>query len=552
MPYPNKRGGGGGGARSPVVVSGSPFADAAALEAWSVLNPSELVNNDTNYATAMAGGASYEWRGSNGVYSTGSWFRQNALTVIEQQNVDSITGLTLATVPVKGAQGLSDSIATQTGMSQIMVDGELGTTKDTVVVGQGLRISEDGGTVRLDDAIDNISAIPVGTVLNADGTTGVNYALRRHTPTSAVVQPVQTETNIGTWSAHVPVTPPTRILKELRVRFAQPATGIRFTLRAASSNTQTDGIILFQSHTDAEWNNGSGYSVIESPVGAPENFSVVIDRSAKVIENTILYVVVEQNTQGTGDIELRGINTTIGGVTGFFAYLEQDYVLEAQDLIPLASNVPLPSLHEFSINIASRVDLNTDLNVQQTLTFDTTGHSQFTALELIVTAGTNQTLTLPTTDGLQSQSVTLTGIDTSSQGSVTFQLSGTHSGGTVTSNVVTISVRDLAPEEFTYVNSQTDRLPANFTIAGANSQEFRTPQTIAVPTYTNSEYIVIAQPQAEADITSLMIGGLEQFSTFEKVVGTAMVGGVTYELYYSINPLIGSVVSGTEITINRG
>lgn len=338
MPYPNKRGGGGGGARSPVIVSGSPFSDADALEAWSVLNPQELVNNTTNYATSMAGGASYEWRGDNGVYSTNSWFRQNALTTIEQQNIDSIADLTLATIPMKGAAGLRDSIATQVGETQVMVDGELGSTKATVLIGQGLSLSEDGGTVRLDDEIENQSAIAVGTQLNSDGTTGINYAIRRHTFTSATVQPDQSETLVGRWAQHVPVSSPTRILKELRVRFAQDATGIRFTLRAASTQTQTDGIILFQSHTDSDWNRGAGYSVQESPIGAPESFSVPIDRSARVVENTLLYVVVEQNTQGVGDIELRGLNTTIGPVTGFFAYLEQDTVLEDQRVVALAED----------------------------------------------------------------------------------------------------------------------------------------------------------------------------------------------------------------------
>lgn len=709
MPYPNKRGGGGGGARSPAVVSGSPFADAAALEAWSVLNPHELLNNSTNYSTAMAGGASYEWRGDNGVYATGSWFRQNALTTVEQQNVDSITDLTVGTLPLRGAQGLDDSIATQDGMTQVMIDGELGTTKATVLVGQGLSLSEDGGTVRLDDEVENQSAIAVGTVLNPDGTTGVNYATRRHTLTATTVQPLQDETNVGNWTAHVPVTAPTRILKELRVRFAQPATGIRFTLRAASSFTQTDGIILFQSHTDSDWNNGAGYSVQESPLGAPVNFSVPIDRSAKVIENTLLYVVVEQNTQGIGDIELRGSTLTIGPVTGFFAYLEQDTVLEDRDLVPLAEDIPAafrnthrttasltinavnvedfqpfaaiefenesgrvdlviaddvfdvgdtllikhwsdgavqgaevryevtggridgesdmvlgqdssiiarkfasnqwrivashnadtlqmqemiqdivggmvsgntetnitvtyddtngkldfnvaadtdtmpaPSLHNLTIDIPGRVDLNTNLNVQHVINFGVTNYAQLTALTLIVTTGANNVLTLPMADGVQSQNVTISGVSTAAQGTVTFQLSGTHAGGTVTSNIVTITVRNLEAQELTYVDFQADRLPASFTTAGANFAEFQEVQTLTIPTFSGSMYVVIAQPQAEADITSLLIGGLNQLGTFEKVTGTATIGGVVYEFYYSINTLIGSIVSGVPMTINRG
>lgn len=112
--------------------------------------------------------------------------------------------------------------------------------------------------------------------------------------------------------------------------------------------------------------------------------------------------------------------------------------------------LPLPSLHNLAINIPSRVDLNTDLNNARTITFDVTNHSRLTALSLIVTTGDDKTLTLPLSDGGQSQSVTLSGIDTSAQGTVTFQLSGTYAQGTVTSNVVTINVQNLVANEQGY------------------------------------------------------------------------------------------------------
>ena len=118
-----------------------------------------------------------------------------------------------------------------------------------------------------------------------------------------------------------------------------------------------------------------------------------------------------------------------------------------------AANVPRPSLHNFSISIASRVDLNTDLNVQQTVTFEVSNHSQLTALELDVSAGTNQTLTLPTTDGSQSQTVTLAGISTASAGSVGFRLIGTYAGGTVESNQVIVTIANLQTQEFAYYGS---------------------------------------------------------------------------------------------------
>lgn len=124
-------------------------------------------------------------------------------------------------------------------------------------------------------------------------------------------------------------------------------------------------------------------------------------------------------------------------------------------LLSSLSNVlaPVPSLHNFTIDIPSRVDLNTDLNTARTINFDVSNFSQLTALTLIVTTGDDKTITTPTSDGLQSESVTLSGISTASAGSVTFQLSGTTATGTVTSNIVTVTIANLSSTEQAYYGS---------------------------------------------------------------------------------------------------
>lgn len=85
--------GGGGGARTPVLVSGSPFADLAALETWSQANPSELLNNETQVATAQVGTSpdfiTYEWIGANGVYSADSWSNASGLTQEQSEFIES-------------------------------------------------------------------------------------------------------------------------------------------------------------------------------------------------------------------------------------------------------------------------------------------------------------------------------------------------------------------------------------------------------------------------------------------------------------------------------
>ena len=154
-------------------------------------------------------------------------------------------------------------------------------------------------------------------------------------------------------------------------------------------------------------------------------------------------------TTGLADADAIEINAT-----GFDGNLDTNTVNVQQlaqavdDLV--VGSVTIPSLHNLTINIPSRVDLNTNLNNQRTINYDVTNHSFLTALSLVVTTGDDKTLTLPVRDGLQSQTVTLSGINTSSATNVTFQLSGTYAGGTALSNIVTIDVRDLVTQEQAY------------------------------------------------------------------------------------------------------
>lgn len=117
-----------------------------------------------------------------------------------------------------------------------------------------------------------------------------------------------------------------------------------------------------------------------------------------------------------------------------------------------------PSLHEFSIStISARVDLNTDLNVQQTINFNVTNHSRLNSLIVEadpVTPGTFitvGTMTVPTTDGIQSQQVTLSGLVTSTDRTINFRLKGTDTASTeYLSNTYQVSVRNLVNSEFAY------------------------------------------------------------------------------------------------------
>lgn len=125
MPYPDTRGGGGAGsARTPVIVSGSPFADLSALNTWSQANQTELFNETTEvidgvlrFATAVVDGDTYRWDGANQTFAAGGW----VLDESQPQDIN-VSENTLAMGTAAG--GLADSIVTQPDDTGVMIDGE--------------------------------------------------------------------------------------------------------------------------------------------------------------------------------------------------------------------------------------------------------------------------------------------------------------------------------------------------------------------------------------------------------------------------------------------
>ena len=169
----------------------------------------------------------------------------------------------------------------------------------------------------------------------------------------------------------------------------------------------------------------------------------------------LLEKIVKGFSGGTGLLDANNVEIDASGFSTNLdnTIIDTQLLAAAVDGLSLAP-APVPSLHNFSIDIPSRVDLNTDLNVQHTLTFDVSNYSHLTVLTLLVTNGDNKTLVLPIRDGSQNQVVTLSGIDTATDTTITFQLSGSHPGGLATSNIVTVNVQDLQTHEFAYYGAR--------------------------------------------------------------------------------------------------
>lgn len=209
-----------------------------------------------------------------------------------------------------------------------------------------------------------------------------------------------------------------------------------------------------------------------------------------------------------------------------------------------------PRITNFSINIPSRVDVDTDLNVQKTVNYTVLHQENIASIQLEVVSGDDKTLTNPTADGAQTENVTLSGIDTSSQGTVTFKISGIDSqGGSFSSSTIIVSVRNLADHEYIYYGSSDSNDPVGFDATTLTEQfEIVTGQNQyennAIATYTGNKYFAIAYPQTMT-LSAVFIDGFNQTGGFGST-NAITVNSVDYYVIFSNNEIN---ISGSDLRI---
>ena len=222
-----------------------------------------------------------------------------------------------------------------------------------------------------------------------------------------------------------------------------------------------------------------------------------------------------------------------------------------------------PSAHNFSININSRVDVGTDLNVQHTVTYSVTNRQNISTTQLIVTPGDNTTLTNATRDGIQTQNVTVTGTDTSSATTITFLVRLTDTqNNTHDSNTVTITVADPITHEQTHFGTilstedETDIVFANDDIEARDA--FAGTWTVSgIPADSNLYRLYWAVPTADGSITRVSQGGFtlyedglssgNQFTELSNIT----IGGQTYNVLLMVAAsAVNNNYNGTTLTVS--
>ena len=213
-----------------------------------------------------------------------------------------------------------------------------------------------------------------------------------------------------------------------------------------------------------------------------------------------------------------------------------------------------PRVENFSIDIASRVDLNTDLNVQHTITYDVIHFGSIQSMALDVVTGTDQTLTVPTQDGLgQTQSVTLAGINTSSTGTVIFKITGVDTqGNNFESNTYTVNVRTLDTHEYLYYGFSSSDNDDTIDVSTLTSREAAT-ESFTVnfgPSTSNGQYLIILAPSdhlLNAITDSLNINQLTPPTSWVTTSNVRTINTVQYTSY-----VLGPLTSGYTATLTLG
>lgn len=252
-----------------------------------------------------------------------------------------------------------------------------------------------------------------------------------------------------------------------------------------------------------------------------------------------------------------------GGLTGIIDDSQIRTVLERIGFVRGSGAVGAPSVHNFSVDIPSQVPLGTNLNNARVFTFDITNRSSIQTLEAVITGGNNVTLVNPTRDGLQTQSVTLSGINTTIAGTITMLLRITDTQGNAhDSNTITIRVQDSVANErihFGFVLSTEDQEDVDFETTDIESRDALSGSyTVSgIPDDGDTYRLYWAVPSNEGSVTRVSQGGFtlydsslstgNQFTNFTNV----NIDGSTYNiLLMNAVVAVNNNYNGTVLTIS--
>lgn len=216
---------GGGGGRATQVVTGSPFVSKAALETWSQANPTQLINNNELVSVAVVAGAvipsdngTYQWSGSNLVYSANAWVdytgldaadiktlyesnpNTNAFTNADDGTVTSLQNLADAAIPMgSGPNVAASGLVVDANSNYILSDKALSVPDAGAITMGNFDFSNAGASVIATELATGRKFYPVAYELLSSGSSKAwreNFGPEVVTPAAASA--IETFTSSGT------------------------------------------------------------------------------------------------------------------------------------------------------------------------------------------------------------------------------------------------------------------------------------------------------------------------------------------------------------------
>lgn len=612
---------GSGGSGAGFVVPDSatiPFANIAARDTWAAANLGDLVENQTVVSvTGSPSNTWYLWRGDSNPssYNAANWIDATPLiqgdtgaqgpTGASGTDGRSILNGSGAPLPslgedgdfyidttnneiygpkTSGAWGAGTSIVGPQGSQGVA--GPPGDQFDTVEINSDVTITTANLSTYREKDVTNVSTgLPNVTVTLSNISTflasdpNADFVIRfinQNGPSSLVVA-TSSGDQIGQQSGSVTLGAGESITLKI------PSSGTRWIILGESLNSSgattppttplgtPEGDVILRGTFDA--------TQTSFPAGASQGALYQITQAGTLdgqeffVGDYLLAIATSPSTTTfTGNWDVLSGDGVVHSWAGMQGVITDQEIIDTLVRLGFVRNsgVVNPSIHQFTIpTIAQRVDLNTDLNVQQTVSFSVTNHGDIASMTVQADPVVQDTfinvatLTNPPRDGLQTEQVTFSGLTTDTEKTISFRIRAVDNQGSVHfSNEYDVSVRNLQIQErthFGFILSTEDQ--SNIIFADddieAREQTDGNWTVSGIPADSSLHRIYWAVPSSQTSISRVTQSGFvlynsaattgNQFTEFSNVT----IGGETYNvLLMDAANAVNSNYNGSILTVS--
>lgn len=499
-------GGGTGGIPSKYI-----FGSPGERDTYFAQNPNELVRGlpiitDTGTPGSPNIQTQY-WYGQDKppVYPpiTDQWRNGGGINLDTDQikTVNDLQTITADYIPIQSSTGYKDSPIRDAG-DRLISTKSLEVPSGTIYIGRDVAISNGIRAINLIDELNDRTGLFIIEYYDDSGSQPLN------TPVLAAIEQVDLTTlsDQTADTAQFIITPTAAELVN--------KVGIYFTDLSASKD------IDFQVRTGSQ----SGPLVYEfvgsQTTDASGLAEITLTNPLAVLPTNNLYISVNATNM---------VGTNISSNFVPKSYIKR-HVITYKDIALKEDIQSSVTIYDFDSGVPANVEVGTNLGTK-TISYNVINASEITSLAIQLNESNFTTLTIPTSDGVKTQSVNFTSVDTSAPTELRFRIVA---NGNVNSNTDTTQVRAAAVGEKIYYQIGTID-PATVDINTMSSRTVYGVDEFDVtlgPSVTGQD-IVFLSPQ-DRDITEIQNKGFfntNVISAYTKTVGIRTIGTKLYNSY---------------------